>query len=175
MYASKSSRILVVEDDALLAWELQDILSGHGYEVLGPISRLSILLRHLRKILPEAASEPAIDAAILDVTIDGGLVFPAADMLARANVPFAFVSGHARQMLPELHRQRPLLNKPICPDDVLSIVAELIETLEGPASGDIGGAIPPREGRVAAKRPAGERPATNAASPHPRTSRRPSR
>ena len=45
MYASKSRRVLVDDDDALLAWELQDILSGHGYEVLGPISRLSILLR----------------------------------------------------------------------------------------------------------------------------------
>lgn len=137
MYASKSSRILVVEDDALLAWELQDILSSHGYEVLGPISRLPILLRHLQKILPDAASEPAIDAAILDVTIDGGLVFPAADMLARANVPFAFVSGHARQMIPAAHRQRPLLNKPVCPEDVLGIVARLLETLEtaqgGPA------------------------------------------
>jgi CheY-like chemotaxis protein len=131
MYASKSRRILVVEDDALLAWELQDILSGHGYEVLGPISRLPILLRHLQKILPDdAAGEPAIDAALLDVTIDGGLVFPAADMLARANVPFAFVSGHARQMLPVAHRQRPLLNKPVCPEDVLGAVAELIETVE---------------------------------------------
>jgi DNA-binding response OmpR family regulator len=130
MYASKSSRILVVEDDALLAWELQDILSSHGYEVLGPIGRLPILLRHLQKILPDAASEPAIDAAILDVTIDGGLVFPAADMLARANVPFAFVSGHARQMLPVAHRQRPLLNKPICPADTLTTVAGLIETVE---------------------------------------------
>ena len=45
MYASKSRRILIVEDDALLAWELQDILSARGYEVRGPISRLSILLR----------------------------------------------------------------------------------------------------------------------------------
>jgi hypothetical protein len=57
-------------------------------------------------------------------------VFPAADMLARAKVPFAFVSGHARQMLPLAHRQRPLLNKPICPADVLGTVAQLLETLE---------------------------------------------
>jgi DNA-binding NtrC family response regulator len=130
MYAPKSRRILVVEDDALLAWELQDILSGHGYEVLGPISRLPILMRHLQKILPDAASEPAIDAALLDVTIDGGLVFPAADMLARANVPFAFVSGHDRQMLPMAHRQRPLLNKPIYPADILGTVDGLIEAME---------------------------------------------
>jgi DNA-binding NtrC family response regulator len=137
MYVSKSRRVLIVEDDALLAWELQDILSSHGYEVLGPISRLSILLRHLQKILPDAASEPAIDAAILDVTIEGGLVFPAADMLARAKVPFAFVSGHARQMLPPAHRQRPLLNKPICPADILDAVAQLIETAEAAHRADV--------------------------------------
>jgi hypothetical protein len=59
MYASKSRRILVVEDDALLAWELQDLLSGHGYEVVGPIGRLPILLRRLQMILPDAASEAA--------------------------------------------------------------------------------------------------------------------
>jgi DNA-binding NtrC family response regulator len=131
MYASKSRRILIVEDDALLAWELQDILSSHGYEVLGPIARLPILLRHLQKILPDdTAGEPAIDAALLDVTIDGGLVFPAADMLARANVPFVFVSGHARGMLPKAHQERPLLNKPVSPEDVLGAVAELIETVD---------------------------------------------
>ena len=137
MYASRSRRILVVEDDALLAWELQDILSGHGYEVLGPIGRLPILLRHLQKILPDAARDSAIDAALLDVTIDGGLVFPAADMLARAAVPFAFVSGHARQMIPAVHRQRPLLNKPVCPADVLGIVAELIEREEAAREADL--------------------------------------
>ncbi len=130
MYPSKCNsnarRILVVEDDPLLAWELQDVLSGHGYQVIGPIGRLSILLPHLEKILPDAA----IDAALMDVTIDGGLVFPAADLLAGANVPFAFVSGHARQMIPAAHRHRPLLNKPICPADILGTVAELIGTLQ---------------------------------------------
>lgn len=130
MCASRSSRILVVEDDPLLAWELQDLLAGHGYQVIGPIGRLPILLRHLRDILPDAASDAAIDAAILDMTIDGGLVFPAADMLARANVPFAFVSGHARSMIPAQHRHRPLLNKPISLEDVLGIVAQLIEAQE---------------------------------------------
>ena len=137
MYASKSRRVLVVEDDALLAWELQDLLSGHGYEVVGPIGRLPILLHYLQQTLPDAAGDAAIDAALLDVTIDGGLVFPAADMLARINIPFAFVSGHARGMIPALHRDRPLLNKPISPADILGAVAQLLETLgtaqDGPA------------------------------------------
>jgi CheY-like chemotaxis protein len=128
MYSSKCAsgtrRILVVEDDPLLAWELQDLLSGHGYQVIGPIGRLSILLPCLEKILKDAA----IDAALLDVNIDGGLVFPAADLLAGANVPFAFVSGHAHQMIPQAHRHRPLLNKPICPADVLDTVAQLVRT-----------------------------------------------
>jgi CheY-like chemotaxis protein len=137
MYASKSRRILVVEDDALLAWELQDLLSGHSYEVIGPIGRLPILLHYLQQTLPDAAGDAAIDAALLDVTIDGGLVFPAADMLAKVNIPFAFVSGHARGMIPALHRDRPLLNKPISPEGILGTVAQLIETLgtarDGPA------------------------------------------
>ena len=97
MYASKSRRVLVVEDEPLLAWELQGLLSGHGYEVIGPIGRLPILLHYLQQTLPDVASDAVMDAALLDVTIDGGLVFAAADMLARAEVPFAFVSSHARQ------------------------------------------------------------------------------
>ena len=66
MYASKSRRVLVVEDDALLAWELQDLLSGHGYEVVGPIGRLPILLHYLQQTLPDAAGDAAIDAALQD-------------------------------------------------------------------------------------------------------------
>jgi CheY-like chemotaxis protein len=130
MCASRSYRVLVVEDDALLAWELQELLSDRGYQVIGPISRLPILLRHLQQVLPQGTGDASIDAAILDVTIEGGLVFPAADLLAQANVPFAFVSGHARQMLPEAHRERLLLNKPISPNDILDTVARLIGTLQ---------------------------------------------
>jgi CheY-like chemotaxis protein len=152
MYASKSSRVLVVEDDALIAWELQDLLSGHGYEVIGPIGRLPILLHYLQQTLPDAACDAAIDAALLDVTIDGGLVFPAADMLARVNIPFAFVSGHARGMIPALHRDRPLLNKPISPEDILGTVAQLIEIL-GTAQDRPAPPTPPVSTKESGRRP----------------------
>jgi CheY-like chemotaxis protein len=152
MYASKSRRVLVVEDDALLAWELQDLLSGNGYEVVGPIGRLPILLHYLQQTLPDAAGDAAIDAALLDVTIDGGLVFPAADMLARINIPFAFVSSHARGMIPALHRDRPLLNKPISPADILGAVAQLLETL-GTAQDAPAPPTPPVSRKQSGRRP----------------------
>jgi hypothetical protein len=73
MYASKSRRVLVVEDDALIAWELQDLLSGNGYEVIGPIGRLPILLHYLQQTLPDA--DPGIapgPAAAQQADFSGG-------------------------------------------------------------------------------------------------------
>jgi CheY-like chemotaxis protein len=81
-------RILIVEDEALVALELQFAFEDEGAEIVGPA--LSLM-----KALETATHDAEIDLALLDVDIAGENVFPVAELLRRRGVPFAFHTGHA--------------------------------------------------------------------------------
>ncbi|RYI18350.1 MAG: response regulator, partial [Acetobacteraceae bacterium] len=80
-------RILVVEDEVLLAMELEAMLRRLGCKVVGPA-------RNLAEAMRLATTEPALHAAILDVNLAGEMVFPVADLLATRSVPFLFATGY---------------------------------------------------------------------------------
>jgi CheY-like chemotaxis protein len=80
-------RILVVEDDFIIARLLADMLDDHGASVVGPVGRLPQALALVDR-------EP-IDAAVLDINLAGTMVFPLASELNRRNVPFLFATGYA--------------------------------------------------------------------------------
>jgi len=80
--------ILIVEDEAMLALELQFAFEDEGAVVVGPASSLASALEII-------ASGEAIDAAILDVNVAGYEVFPAAHLLQARGTPFIFHTGHA--------------------------------------------------------------------------------
>jgi hypothetical protein len=94
-------RILVAEDDYLIAMELANALSLANAQVLGPFSTL------------EDAARQAQDSqlAILDVDLKGQLVFPLADRLLRDGVSLVFYTGFGRGMLPARFADVPCLNK----------------------------------------------------------------
>jgi|GEM_PF-308822 len=110
-------RILVVEDDQILALQMQDILSSLGFEVLGPARSLEAGLR-----LAEASE---VDAAVLDVRLDQGQrVFPVARTLQRRSIPFSFMTGYTD---PELEGfAAPVLKKPIESGSVAAVIEQLI-------------------------------------------------
>ena len=80
-------RILVVEDDFVIARLVADMLGDHGASVVGPVGRLP-------RALALIDQEP-IDAAVLDINLAGTMVFPLASELNRRNVPFLFATGYA--------------------------------------------------------------------------------
>jgi CheY-like chemotaxis protein len=104
MAGERKRRILVVEDEALIAMDLERIVRCAGCEVLGPVGRAEEALR--------LAAEGRPDAAILDIKLSDGDSFAVADALARRRVPFVFVTGSAPAALPERFRVRPLIRKP---------------------------------------------------------------
>jgi CheY-like chemotaxis protein len=104
MAGERKRRILVVEDEALIAMDLERIVRRAGCEVLGPVGRAEEALR--------LAAEERLDAAILDIELSDGDSFAVADALARRRVPFVFVTGSAPAALPERFRGRPLIRKP---------------------------------------------------------------
>ena len=88
---SRGPLILVVEDEFLLALDLELLLEGHGFRVLGPAATVAEALRLLAGETP--------DAALLDVNLRGEPVTPVAAALRARGVPFVLASAYAR---PEL-------------------------------------------------------------------------
>ena len=119
MHATGSNhRVLVVEDELMIAMLLESILDANSEcTVIGPFARVELDL--------EAARNQPLDAAILDVHLAGEQVFPVADLLAERGVPFAFITGYGKDVLPPLYRDRPLLQKPFRPQAVLAMLAML--------------------------------------------------
>ena len=97
-------RILLVEDEMIVAWALEDMLVTLGCTVVGPAARIPQALT-----MVEAG---AIDAAVLDVNLNGQLSYPVADALAAHGVPFIFSTGYNSENLELDYRAFPRLQKP---------------------------------------------------------------
>lgn len=111
-------RLLLVEDEYLLALYLSDLLEDMGAEVLGPVACVSDALDLIDKA-------PEIDAAILDVNLGGEAVFPVADALLARHVPFAFASGFDPELMPQRFRDIDVCQKPIDEAVVKQAIARL--------------------------------------------------
>lgn len=105
MAADDPRRVLVVEDEWIIAEQITTALEEAGYEVVGPTGRLSEAL-----VLLENG---AIDAALIDINVHGDRSFGLATRLAEAGVPFAFLSGYSGAEVPALHKARPHMQKPV--------------------------------------------------------------
>lgn len=112
-------RILVIEDEYFVASDLKRILRGEGAEVVGPTADVPRALA-----LIEA---DGIDAAVLDVNLEGGDAYPIADALTERGVPYLFVTGYDRWAMPKKYRDAPRIGKPFRHD----VVADQVVLLTG--------------------------------------------
>ena len=113
-------RVLVVEDEFLIATLIEDMLESAGCVVSGPIPRVAEAL--------DAVGQDTYDAAVLDVNLGGNRVDPVADALARRSIPFMFVSGYNTATLPAKYSERPRLCKPFKIADLLGTLSRLVTT-----------------------------------------------
>ena len=118
-----SRRIFVVEDSPVMAEVLAEMLKDFGCEVVGPMGNLGIAL--------EMAAAEAIDAAVIDLNIRGGKVYPVARTLSQRGIPFLVVSGYGDWTMPAEWRTRPRLVKPFTPE---ALEAELRALLAAPVA-----------------------------------------
>jgi PAS domain S-box-containing protein len=117
----RSRRILVVEDEALVALQLQEDLESEGHYVVGPA-------RNLAQGISLAISED-IDAALVDVSLGRETSAPIADQLLARNIPFAFATGYAdSSILPERLRTVPRLSKPYALKEVRRLIENLVSS-----------------------------------------------
>ena len=114
----EGNRILVVEDEPLVAMELESNLAAAGCEVVGPAGTLE----QARSLVAQAD----FDAALIDVNLAGRTVDEIAAALTQKNCPFAFVTGYGREALPRGFRDAVVLGKPFGRDQVLATVEVLL-------------------------------------------------
>lgn len=113
--ALRDKRVLVVEDEDLVARELRHDLEDMGAHVLGPVPSVAMALAML-------AQADAIDGAILDIDLRGETVFPVAGALHERHVPFVFWTGYDAPALPGAFDDAPCLRKPAPLADVLRLL-----------------------------------------------------
>lgn len=112
-----SIRILVVEDEPLLAFDIAQHLTTAGYEVVGPASTVARAL--------ELIASQGCDIAVLDINLGHETAEPIAAVLTGRGAPFFTVTGYSRDQHPPAFQGVPSLTKPITPEDLLALVRRL--------------------------------------------------
>ena len=106
MLSPPNVRIMIVEDDVLLALDLADTLRNAGLIILGPFGSVE------EALVAVGADRPEV--AVLDIDLNGSLSFPVADALAAANVPFLWLSASSPDVVPAVHQSRPFFEQTFC-------------------------------------------------------------
>lgn len=113
--AGAKLRIMVVEDEALIAMMIEDMLADLGYEVAASFGDLASALEWVQ------TSGEDIDGALLDVNLAGETVFPVADVLYSLGKPFGFVTSYTA--IPQARTyDAQVLNKPVMERDLKALV-----------------------------------------------------
>ncbi|WP_149539166.1 response regulator [Siccirubricoccus phaeus] len=109
-------RVLLVEDEAIVAQLLEDKLRDAGAELLGPAATLAEAFR----LAETALADGGLDAVILDVNLGGEQVLPLADWLDARGVPFIFATGYGNGPQRGRHLAAPVMAKPFDPDALVA-------------------------------------------------------
>jgi len=124
--------VLIVEDEVLTALMYQEELENDGWTVVGPAYDLARAHRFLDAGFP--------DAALLDINLQGELVWPVAARLHEARVPFLFVSAHSDRTYasPRFARGYERLDKPVHIHQLIARLAIIGGTQPRPQQRDTG-------------------------------------
>jgi two-component SAPR family response regulator len=105
--ALRGCRVLLVEDDFLVAETMRDVLEGLGMEVVGPIGWVEEALLFIE------ANPGAFDAAVIDINLHGAQSYPIAEVLCARHVHFVFTTGYSSSAISERFRAYPRCEKPV--------------------------------------------------------------
>jgi two-component SAPR family response regulator len=109
-------KLLILEDEILVAMHLEEMLSEMGYSVIGSASRINDAM--------DFARDGDIDFAVLDVNIAGTPSFPVANILRKRGIPFVFATGYGRDSVSQEFGDHPTLCKPYAPEALKLAIAD---------------------------------------------------
>ena len=111
-------RILLVEDEVMVSWALEQAIASLNCVVVGPAARI-------RQALAMIETE-VFDAALLDISLDGEKSYPVADALIARGTPFVFSTGYNRDSAPQGYEGFPRLQKPFSIPELGYVLARLL-------------------------------------------------
>jgi DNA-binding response OmpR family regulator len=115
-------KVLVVEDDSLLAFEMKDILSDAGYSVVGPVATVAKALALIDALEPHAA--------FLDCNLDGEYSTAVALILTAKNIPFVVVTGYESESLPDAFSNGAFFRKPFKAAHLVEMARDLLSDFQ---------------------------------------------
>lgn len=112
-------RVLVVEDEWLIANELEQELNEAGFSIVGPVGSVEGALA--------AIEAGQIDAAVLDVRLQSEDSYPVAERLQERDIPFLFITGYSSGDIADRYRSHACLQKPFSSRGLLEAVTGMLE------------------------------------------------
>jgi len=103
-------KVLIIEDESIVAMMIEDLIVDMGHEVVGTAGRLEQAL--------SLAQETAVDFAIVDVNLNGEHTYPVAEALKTRGVPFVFATGYGASGLKDEWKGSAVLQKPFQPEEL---------------------------------------------------------
>jgi CheY-like chemotaxis protein len=117
--ALAGKRVLIVEDELLVALLIEDLLTDFGCTTLGPCGSVAKAL--------EAVRTEEFDLAVLDVNLAGEKVYPVAEALAERHIPFLFLSGYGDEAIPASRGEWKVCAKPFKGDDLVIMMSAVLK------------------------------------------------
>jgi DNA-binding response OmpR family regulator len=114
-----SARILIVEDEPVIALEMQGVLAEAGFAIAGVAGSIERALRMVDTC--------AFDCAVLDSNLRGEPIDPVATLIRARGTPIVFVSGYGRNSLPGQCSDAPLVPKPFNPPELIRVIRTILE------------------------------------------------
>ena len=111
-------RVLVCDDNLLMAEVVAEFLRECGLEPVGPVGQLESTM--------QMAHEGALDGAILDINLRGRPSFPVCAILSARRIPFVFLTGYSDASIPVEYRAAPLVTKPFYATEMIEVIAEIV-------------------------------------------------
>ena len=121
---ARAMRILIVEDEPLIAFEVEQTLTEAGFAVVGVAARLEEALAMVE--------DGALDAAVLDANLHRVSSAPVAIALTARGLPFVVTTGYTREQLPEGFEAGTLIEKPCLPDQIVEALNAALQARRKP-------------------------------------------
>lgn len=112
-------KILIVEDESLVAMLIEDVLLDLGHEIAAVAGRLDQAVK--------LASELAIDFAVVDLNLNGQQTYPISAILKARGIPFMFATGYGAAGVLDEWKGIPVLQKPFQPDELARAITSALQ------------------------------------------------
>ena len=116
-------RVLVCDDNLLIADVVSEFLQECGFKPVGPVGRLESAM--------QMARERTLDGAILDINLAGRPCFPICAILSARRIPWVFLTGYSEAGIPAEYRGAPLIAKPFEPTEMKEILEHMLGLTHG--------------------------------------------